>query len=97
VGYLTLHKYCQNICKTNSLCLNFLGLFHLLGQHLLADLLFLNQESSNNALSHACVAAGASISTRHGFLTSLGVLETVCVHVLDLFVAATNEQNKQYK
>lgn len=63
-----------------------LGLLELLGQHLLTNLLLLNEESSNNAVSHASVAAGTTIRAGHGFLAGLSVLKFGGVHVLDLIL-----------
>jgi hypothetical protein len=64
-----------------------LGLLGGLSHLLLDDLLLLNQESSNNSLSNARVASGASVGAGHGALSVLGVLERVVArgsHVLDL-------------
>lgn len=60
------------------------GLLELLGQHLLTNLLLLNEESSNNAVSHAGVATRATISAGHSLFAGLGVLKFGGVHVLDL-------------
>jgi hypothetical protein len=61
-----------------------LGLLQLLGHHLLANLLLLNQKRSHNALSNAGVAARTAISTSNSLILGLGVLEPGGVHVLDL-------------
>lgn len=73
---------CVKLHKSNLSGLG--GLLELLGQNLLTNLLLLNEESSNNAVSHASVATGAAISAGHGFLTGLSVLKFGGVHVLDL-------------
>ena len=59
-------------------------LLHLLLQHSLDDLLFLNQESTDDALLHASGASGATVSAGHGLLASLGGLGLDSCHALQL-------------
>lgn len=77
------------------LCVSLLGLLHLLRNHLLADLLLLNQKRSHDALSDAGVATGTAIGAGDRLVVGLGVLEPSRVHVLNLIFHAKQKQVRQ--
>lgn len=69
-----------------------LGLLELLSKDLLADLLFLNEESTDNTVADALVASGSAVGTRDSLLTLgdvLLVLSREVLHTLDSAVAIT--------